>query len=271
MWLAIISLSCFIVCMKNLDSISGSRRLLKGLSSWEVLYQRRLVGQHFHLTSGHLCVVTGCQKMQLKAALALCLSSVEGDGTDVVSEVVPTQHQASGLQAALMSSPEWLASWWRWPVLSPPPRSACAALIGGRRKRDFRIIGDNALDRKRYLFPPHLDASLFTPIIISSKELRITSANMSCAWGKGQMWSERCQVFLLEDVSVRCAKYLLVFHLILITLLALNIRVLFMLLVDKKPEDWNNDPLYWSHIIVARKKTIKSEQPEAWSHQLSWL
>lgn len=40
---------------------------------------------------------------------ALSLSGVEGDGTDVVSEVVPTQHQASGLGAALMSSPEWLA------------------------------------------------------------------------------------------------------------------------------------------------------------------
>ena len=94
----------------------------KEASSWEVLHERRFIGQRFHLTSGHLCVVTGCQKMQLKAALALSLSSIEGDGTDVVSEVVPTQHQASGLQAALMSSPEWLASWWKWPVLSPPPR-----------------------------------------------------------------------------------------------------------------------------------------------------
>ena len=35
--------------------------------------------------------------------------SVEADGADVVSEVVPRQHQASRLQATLMSSPEWLA------------------------------------------------------------------------------------------------------------------------------------------------------------------
>lgn len=61
----------------------------------------------------------------------------------------------------------------------------------------------------------------------------------------------------MEDVSVKCAKYLPVFHLILITLLALNIRVLLMLLRDTEPEDWNNDPLYWPHIIIARKKNTK--------------
>lgn len=75
----------------------------------------------------------------------LSLSGVEADGTDVVSEAVPTQHQASGLQAALMSSPEWLAGWWRWSILSPPPHSVCPTLIGGRRKRDFRVTEDNTL------------------------------------------------------------------------------------------------------------------------------
>lgn len=78
----------------------------------------------------------------------LSLRGVEGNGADVVSEVVPTKHQASGLGAALMSSPEWIAGWWRWPVPSTPPHSAFPALIGGRRKRDFRFTGNNALVKK---------------------------------------------------------------------------------------------------------------------------
>lgn len=62
----------------------------------------------------------------------------------------------------------------------------------------------------------------------------------------------------LEDVRARCAKYLLVAYLIVIILLALNIRVLFMLLSRRGPEDWNNTALCWSENITARR----GEKPE---------
>lgn len=146
----------------------------------------------------------------------------------MVSEVVPAQHQASGLWAALMSSPEWLPSWWRWSILSPPPRSTCPALIGGRRKRHYSITGDNALvksEEEKNLFPPHHNANLITPIIICRTGLSITSANMSYAWGEGHVWSERSQVFCLEGAIVSFAKYQLLFRLHLIILLVLNIKV----------------------------------------------
>ena len=114
-----------------------------------------------------------------------------------------------------------------------------------------QCFGQKERREKKNLFPPHLNASLFTPIIISSTGPRITSANMSWARGEGHVWSERCQVFFLEDLKVTCAKYLLLFHLILIILLALNITELFMLQSSTGPEDWNNDALYWSHSIIA--------------------
>lgn len=55
-----------------------------------------------HLTARYLSFVTDGQEMHLKALLALVLRltlhGIEGNDADVVSEVVPTQHQASGLR-----------------------------------------------------------------------------------------------------------------------------------------------------------------------------
>ncbi len=148
-------------------------------------------------------------------------------------------------------------------VVSRLTEMACP-LIGGSRKRDFRITGDNALVKreKKNLFPPHLNASLFIPIIISSTGLRITSANMSL--------SPRRRTCVKWEVSgVLFGRCLLVFQLILIILLALNIRVLFIRLSLKGPEDWNNVALYWSDIITARKKTKKQTTREESSHLMT--
>lgn len=77
---------------------------------------------------------------------ALFLSGVEDNGTDGVSEVRPTQHQASGLPAALMSSPEWLAGWWRRPAPSLLPLAQQAPdLIGLKRERETSELQETML------------------------------------------------------------------------------------------------------------------------------
>lgn len=50
---------------------------------------------------------------------------------------------------------------------------------------------------------------------------------MSWARGERHGWREQSQVFVLDDGRLWCAKWMLLFHLVLITLLALNVKVLF--------------------------------------------
>lgn len=66
-----------------------------------------------HAWTPESAAAADCREKHLKASLllaeALSLYGVEGNGADVVSDVVPRRHQDCGLRSALMSSPEWRA------------------------------------------------------------------------------------------------------------------------------------------------------------------
>lgn len=123
------------------------------------------------------------------------------------------------------------------------------------RLQNYRRQCFGRKERKRNLFPPHLNATLFTPIIISSSGLRITSANMCYARGQGHVWSERCQVFFLEDVRDRRTKIL-----ILIIFLALNIQVLLMILSSEGL--WG---LKWWLPLLVRYRHSQTKNTEDWT------
>lgn len=153
---------------------------------------------------------------------------VEGDGTDVVSEVVPTHCQAYGLRAALMSSPEWRSRLMEMARLLSSPSLSVPGSNCWRRKGRLQNYGRQCFGQKRRggtkKNPSHL-----IWMQTSSPQLFLAQA-----WGLHQPIcpepeeKDMCEVkgvrcAFLEDLRVRWAKYLLFFHLILTTLLALKI------------------------------------------------
>lgn len=184
----------------------------------------------------------------------LSLRGVEGNGADVVSEVVPTKHQASGLGAALMSSPEWIAGWWRWPVPSPPPHSAYQALIGGRKKRDFRFTGNNALVKKEK--KNSISASCECKPLHPNYNFQLRSEDYISQY----VLRPRTRTCVKWEVSGvlfgRHAKNLLFFHIILITFLAQSTWGLLLLLTAKRPDEWNPNALYWWNFVIARERLV---------------
>lgn len=140
------------------------------------------------------------------------------------------------------------------PLPSPPPHSANPALIGGRRKRDFRFTGNNALVKKEK--KNSISASSECEPLHPNYNFQLRSEDYISQY----VLRPRTRTCVKWEVSGvlfgRHAKNLLFFHIILITFLAQSTWGLLLLLTAKRPDEWNPNALYWWNIVIAGERLL---------------